>query len=188
MNGGLSNARPDAPAGRTVRILSHGPRWRPHPFLARTGTHTLTRVSLFAMLLTLLAIAGPARAADNPRVLDVWPGKAPGETGPVAEEKATSKDGKVTSLTNVSRPTLSVYRPAKDKDTGACVLVCPGGGYNNLAWDHEGEQVAAWLNSIGVTGVVLKYRVPRRDGTKTGTPPPQALMDAQRALSLIRGK
>jgi acetyl esterase/lipase len=66
------------------------------------------------------------------------------------------------------------------------VVVCPGGGYTNLAWDHEGEQVAEWLNSIGVTAAVLKYRVPRREGTPNGQPPTQALMDAQRALSLVR--
>ena len=68
------------------------------------------------------------------------------------------------------------------------VLVFPGGGYNNLAWDHEGEQVARWLNSIGVTAAVLKYRVPRREGTPKDTPPVQALMDAQRAISLVRSK
>ena len=66
------------------------------------------------------------------------------------------------------------------------IVVCPGGGYNILAWDHEGEQVARWLNSIGVTAAVLKYRVPRRPGTPKDEPPLQALMDAQRALSLVR--
>ncbi len=66
------------------------------------------------------------------------------------------------------------------------MVVCPGGGYNMLAWDHEGEQVAEWLNSIGVTAVLLKYRVPRRPDTPKGEPPPQALMDAQRALALTR--
>jgi acetyl esterase/lipase len=57
-----------------------------------------------------------------------------------------------------------------------------------LAWDLEGEEVAAWLNSIGVTGIILKYRVPRRSGTPIAQPPPQAQMDAQRALSLVRNK
>jgi len=67
-------------------------------------------------------------------------------------------------------------------------VICPGGGYNILAIDHEGEQVARWLNSIGVTGVVLKYRVPRRAGTPADVPPPQALMDAQRAVGMVRSK
>jgi acetyl esterase/lipase len=61
-------------------------------------------------------------------------------------------------------PTITVFRPAKEKNTGTAVVVCPGGGYWNLAWDLEGEEVAAWLNAVGVTGVVLKYRVPRRAG------------------------
>src|SRR5262249_56547621 len=121
----------------------------------------------------------------------VWPGKVPGETGSVGEEKfLEQKPGEkpVKRLTNVSKPTLTVFRPAKDKDTGAAVVICPGGGYNILAWDLEGEEVAAWLNSVGVTGVVLKYRVPRRPGTPGSAPPPQALMDSQRALSLVRSK
>ncbi len=128
--------------------------------------------------------------APKPTVLDVWPGPAPGENGAtVGEEKETRKGEKVTSVTNVSKPTLSVYRPAADKaNSGVAILVFPGGGYTNLAWDHEGEQVAAWLNSIGVTAAVLKYRVPRRPGTPRTEPPQQALMDAQRAMSLVRGK
>ena len=67
-------------------------------------------------------------------------------------------------LTNVTKPTITVFRPAKDKDNGAAVLIFPGGGYWNLAWDLEGEEVAAWLNSLGATGIVVKYRVPRRPG------------------------
>ena len=92
----------------------------------------------------------------------------------------------ITSITNVSKPTLTVSRPEPDKNTGVAVLVFPGGGYNNLAWEHEGTMVAEWLNSIGVTAAILKYRVPRRADTPKGQPPIQALMDAQRAVSLVR--
>jgi acetyl esterase/lipase len=137
-----------------------------------------------------LACAGAAAGADKPLTIDVWPGKPPGDKGDVGEEKVLEiKPGEkdVKRITNVSVPTLTVYRPAKDKDVGAAVVIAPGGGYNILAWDLEGTEVAEWLNSIGVTGVVLKYRVPRRGDAKTG-PPPQALMDAQRALSLVRSK
>ena len=140
------------------------------------------------MLAVAAAIAFPVRAqekqAEKPLVLDVWPGKAPGETGAIGEEKflePNAKDKKpIKRLTNVTKPTLTVFRPDKAKDTGAAVVIAPGGGYSILAWDLEGEEVAAWLNSVGVTGIVLKYRVPcRPDDPKEGAPP-GALQDAQR--------
>jgi acetyl esterase/lipase len=133
-----------------------------------------------------------AVAADAPRTLDVWPGKVPGENGQVGEETVQpAKAGEkkpVKRITNVSKPTLTIFRPAKDKDTGAAVVICPGGGYNILAWDLEGEEVATWLNSIGVTGIVLKYRVPRRPDQAKDKPPIGPLQDAQRTVSLVRGK
>lgn len=140
----------------------------------------------------LTLFAGSALlAVDKPSVLNVWPGKAPGEMKPLDPEKVLeSKPGEkqVKRITNVSVPTLTVFRPAKEKDTGAAVIICPGGGYNILAWDLEGEEVAAWLNSIGVTGIVLKYRVPRRSDQPRDQPAPLALQDAQRAVSLVRSK
>jgi acetyl esterase/lipase len=141
-------------------------------------------------LVVLLGLAAPGRSDDAPRILDLWPSAPPGEVGAIAEEKATRKEGDpaIRSLTNVSKPTLTVRQAEASNNTGAAVIVCPGGGYTNLAWDHEGEQVARWLNSIGVNAVILKYRVPRREGTPRDQPPPQALMDAQRAVSLVRSK
>ena len=134
--------------------------------------------------LMLLAGATTAWAADKPPTLDVWPGKVPGETGDVGTEKM-EESNKVKRVTNVTRPTLTVFRPAKDKDTGAAVVIAPGGAYRILAWDLEGTEVAQWLNSIGITGVVLKYRVPKRADQPRHVPP---LQDAQRAMSLIRSK
>lgn len=144
--------------------------------------------SLFFALL----VSPPAVAADGPPVFDLWPGPAPGEKGDVGEEKATGpksgEKGPVRQITNVSRPAVTLYRPAKDRDTGAAVVIAPGGGYNNLAWEHEGTMVGEWLRSVGVTGVLLKYRVPRRPGTPASTPPPGALQDAQRAIRLTRSR
>jgi acetyl esterase/lipase len=144
-----------------------------------------------AVLFGLLACT-TAAAADNPLTLDVWPGKAPGETGAVGEEKfqdpRPNEAKPVKRLTNVSKPTLTVFRPEKGKDTGAAVVIAPGGGYNILAWDLEGEEVAAWLNKLGVTGIVLKYRVPRRPTDVKDKPPIGAQQDAQRAMSLVRSK
>src|SRR5262249_23190849 len=89
-------------------------------------------------------------------------------------------------VTNVTEPTLTIYRPAKEKDTGTAMLICPGGGYWNLYWQLEGEEVAAWLKSLGVTGIILKYRVPRRPGEPKGEPARRPLQDAQGAVSLVR--
>jgi acetyl esterase/lipase len=141
-------------------------------------------------LFVVLALGARAWSADKNQVLDVWPGPVPGETGKVGPEKLTRQQGNrpIQLLTDVSKPTLTVFRPTKEHDTGAAVVICPGGGYNILAWDLEGEEVAAWLNSIGVTGIVLKYRVPRRSGQPRDKPPPGPLQDAQRALSLVRSR
>jgi len=123
-----------------------------------------------------------------PKTLDLWPGVPPGEVGKIAEEKLeVGKDG-INRVSNVSKPTLTIFRPSPEKDTGASIVICPGGGYSILAINHEGDDVARWLNTIGVTGIVVKYRIPRRSGTKGDTPPPQALMDAQRAMGLVRSK
>src|SRR5262249_29908992 len=136
--------------------------------------------------------AQPTGPAGEAGTVAVWPGPPPGEPewGSVGEEttKADPKTKAVTSVTNVTKPTLTVFRPSPGTANGAAVVVAPGGGYNMLAWDHEGEQVGRWLNSIGVTAFVLKYRVPRRNGDPEREPPVRALMDAQRALSLVPGK
>jgi acetyl esterase/lipase len=149
-------------------------------------------------LITFLGVAGPAAGADKPLVVKLWPGKAPDETGTIGPEKVrrspklNRKQVEVTEqtrlITNVTRPTLSVYRPAKAKDTGTAMLICPGGGYWDLYWQLEGEEVAAWLQSLGVTGIILKYRVPRRPGEDKGEPARRPLQDAQRAVSLVRSK
>src|SRR5881397_2494110 len=130
--------------------------------------------------------------AEAPLVLNVWPGQVPGDYGTIGPERirppedAPTKDAKW--LTNVTKPTITVFRPAKGKNTGAAMVICPGGGYWNLAWDLEGEEVAAWLNTVGMTGIVLKYRVPRRPGQPEPLPAPGPLLDSQRAVSLVRSR
>ena len=144
-------------------------------------------------LLAVLALAFlppiAARCAE-PEPIRLWPKEAPGEKGDIGAEADMTKPteslvaGKrVMRIGNVSQPTLTIFSPPKDKDTGAAVLVCPGGGYNILAWDLEGTEVCEWLNSIGVTGVLLKYRVPKRAGLEKSA---AALQDAQRALGIVR--
>jgi acetyl esterase/lipase len=151
-------------------------------------------------MICLLAPWTSTAADDIPLVVDLWPGKVPpgDDAAKIGEEKffqLMNKGkpheiaGKPTKwLTNVTKPSLTIYRPAKDKDSGVAMLICPGGGYHNLGWDVEGEEVAAWLNSIGITGIILKYRCPRRPEDVKGEPPLGPLKDAQRAVSLVRSR
>jgi acetyl esterase/lipase len=158
-------------------------------------------VSLAVCVVAACAAGGddrPAGEENKPLVVDLWPGKPPDEAGDIGPEKVLlspkldAKQVEVTEptrmVTNVTHPTITVYRPAKDKDVGTAMIICPGGGYWNLYWQLEGEEVAAWLNSLGVTGVVLKYRVPRRPDEPKGEPARRPLQDAQRAVSLVRSK
>jgi acetyl esterase/lipase len=138
--------------------------------------------------LTLLASIATLSAAEAP--LKLWPGEAPGEKGDIAEEKNIAKPGEnlvagkpIILLANVSQPTLTVYPAPKDKATGTAVIVCPGGAYHILALDLEGSEICEWFNTIGVTAVLVKYRVPARAGRPRYEAP---LQDAQRAISLTR--
>jgi acetyl esterase/lipase len=145
------------------------------------------------LLLTCLAVASSAAwAADKPLVVNVWPAQTVGDFGNTGPERVRTPDEAPTPdakwVTNVTVPTITVYRPEEGKNTRAAMIVCPGGGYWNLAIDKEGEEVAEWLQSIGVAGVVLKYRVPRRQGQPESLPAPGPLLDAQRAVSLVRSR
>lgn len=112
--------------------------------------------------------------------MPIWPGAVPDALPARGPESFTAKDG----VGNVSRPTITVYSPIA-KNTGAAVIVFPGGGYKILAMDLEGTEVCDWLTSRGITAVLLKYRVPSKIlYPKKGSP--QALEDAQRAVGLVR--
>src|SRR5580693_836465 len=81
--------------------------------------------------------------------------------GPAEKIEERGKDGVVDrSISNVAQPTVTVYLPAKEKANGTGIVICPGGGYQHLAIDKEGHDIARWLNTIGIAGVVLKYRLP----------------------------
>lgn len=134
---------------------------------------------LFALLMvSTLSAAEPFSEA-------IWPaGKVPGLAEGEKEEIVEIIDERIgRKVTKVTKPTVTVFKPDPAKDTGAAVVICPGGGYHILAYDLEGTEVAAWLNEIGITGVVLHYRVPR---AKEGEPHVNPLKDAQRAIRLTR--
>jgi len=135
------------------------------------------------ILLFLCGATATLRAADAPPTIDVWPGPAPDQTRPEKPEKFDQS--KIIKIGEVFKPTLTIYHAPKDKDSGTSIVICPGGGYSILAWDLEGTEVAQWLNSIGVTGIILKYRVPEHLTQIEHFPP---LEDAQRAMSLARSK
>ena len=152
---------------------------------------SLPRIACISFL--TLGLCAPLLHADSPPVVvNLFPDIAPGEKGDIGEEKDMTKptDGKpggkeIIRLGNVSKSTITIYAPPADKANGTAVVVCPGGGYSILAWDLEGTEVCEWLNSLGVTGVLLKYRVPKRAGLEKHVP---ALQDVQRAIGVVRSR
>ena len=123
--------------------------------------------ALAAALFAVLPASGQQAADDAPRpeTLRLWSGDAPGAMG----------------TADADIPTITLYRPAAAKANGASVVICPGGGYGMLA-DHEGRPVAEWLNTLGVTGIVLKYRLGPRYHH------PVMLEDVSRALRTVRAR
>lgn len=129
-------------------------------------------------------------AGAQPAAVNLWPGIPPGDAPGAAKNDDVGRPwvrnvgGRpVRIIDNISDPTLTLYRPTSGNSTGAAIVVFPGGGYNALAIDLEGTEVCQWLNSIGVTGVLVRYRVPRRDALKPYAAP---LQDAQRAFGIVR--
>jgi len=155
--------------------------------MSKSGYLIFAAVAAFS--LTVAAQSSGWPPAPGHLTLNVWPGVAPGapDNLPAEADTNTAKDPLIAGrpivrLGNVSTPTLTIYAP-KGKNTGVAVVVFPGGGYRILAIDLEGTEVCDWLNSAGITCVLLKYRVP-----DSGPYPksPAALQDAQRALGLVR--
>lgn len=131
-----------------------------------------------------------AQAPPAPEVVRIWPGPAPGTEGwKVVEEArpAPVPGGPPPGyVTNVTVPTLTVFRPAPGKATGAAVIVCPGGAFQGLAFNHEGVMVAQWLAERGVTAFVLKYRVKPTPGFKLPKDiraDPEAFREGERMLA-----
>ena len=133
--------------------------------------------NLFVFLLLLfLSISTNAQKRE---IIYLWSGKVPGELKekqtPVID---TSKNDKILRFDEVTNPAIEVFLPDKAINNGSAVIVCPGGGYNILAYDLEGTEIAGWLNRLGFTAFVLQYRIPDK---KEG-----ALQDVQRAMRIVR--
>src|ERR1041384_8245352 len=159
---------------------------------------SLLRTVMKPLLLSLLVVVafGGLNAQQNiwqpspgHTQVPIWPGQAPDQQPVAGPEDATPR---MNDISNVTLPTMTVYSPA-GKNTGAAVVVFPGGGYRVLAIDLEGSEVCDWLTARGITCVVLKYRVPDsgphwdpKCKCHANPPVPAALQDAQRALGLVR--
>jgi acetyl esterase/lipase len=153
------------------------------------------RVVVFGLLMSVILLVLPGAfimAAEPNEVIKLWPGTPPGPAREVGEERDTTKPEdnlvggrRIIKLANVSVPEAHVYLPPADQRTGASVVICPGGGFHILAWDLEGTEVAEWLNSVGVTAIVLKYRVPTSQIEPKWLQPVQ---DAQRTISIVRSR
>ncbi len=117
--------------------------------------------------------------------LKLWPKGVPASIkNKDYKESPTDGRGRENRYINVSDPTIKIYLPDEDKATGAAILICPGGGYSCLAYDHEGFILAEWLNKHGIAGILLKYRLPSDKIMKQKDIGP--LQDAQQAMRMIR--
>ena len=128
----------------------------------------------FIFLLLCCVFSGALTEAQQ--VIRLWEG-APPESNELTGEEVVRNDG--ASISNVSVPTLTVYLPEKNRRTGMAVVICPGGGYSGLAFDHEGIMVANWLNKEGIAAFILKYRMPNKHKNIP-------LGDAQQAIRYVR--
>jgi acetyl esterase/lipase len=132
----------------------------------------LRRLCLFTALMS----ASLHAAAAEPQVIEIWPEGVPGLKADASPEKHEGSN-----VGNIHHPSLTVFPAPADKANGTAVIICPGGGYARLSFTNEGTSPAAWLNSLGVTAFILKYRV-----KEYGHPSP--LQDVLRAIRLVRSR
>jgi acetyl esterase/lipase len=125
------------------------------------------KVVAVILVLTGISISGTKGAEPNAKMELIWPGGVPGAKGNDVNDK----------------PTITIYLPAKEKSVGSAVVIFPGGGYTHVAIDHEGHQIARWLNELGIAGFVVDYR---HRGKGYGHPAP--IQDAQRAIRTVRNR
>ena len=138
----------------------------------------MKRTSILLVIFVFLALCGKTQNLTMPLWEDDIPNYKPSDDTEQADTNG------IVRISKVQKPDMSVYLPSKSNATGQAVVICPGGGYSILAYDWEGTDVAKWLNSKGIAGIVLKYRFP---GSKSNIVRHKSpLLDAQRALRLTR--
>ena len=132
--------------------------------------------ALRSLCLASALMTASLHAASEPPVIDLWPEGVPGLKPDASAEKLVGS-----TVSNIHHPSLTVYAAPADKANGTAVIIAPGGSYARLSWVNEGTSPAAWLNSLGVTAFILKYRV-----KEYGHPAP--LRDVLRAIRLVRSR
>lgn len=141
------------------------------------------------VLSAALLLSATLLPAAEPEVILLWPNGAPGSEGQTAPEKVEppGPGHDYVKITSIHKPSITAYLPAKDKATGAAVVICPGGAHALLAWDIEGANVGKWLADHGVAAFALKYRLARETNSiyRIET---HELADAQRAIRLVRSR
>ncbi len=143
------------------------------------------RITFFSVVaLLLLPILSRAQAAPSrsPLVIPLWNNGAPG----FEQRKDIPEQAASYWVKNVNNPSLTVFLPAKEKATGAAVILCPGGGFRELGFVPEGIAAAEYFNSIGVAAFALKYRLPREEGSVYNMTHPR--QDGLRAMRLVRSR
>ncbi len=136
-------------------------------------------------LLIFCGIYSISCMAQNESII-LFPGGAPGEQKKMTEREIDGNQvgGRpVTRLTDIGDPAITIFQAPAATATGTAMIVCPGGGYGILAYDLEGTEICEWLNKVGITAILLKYRVPIREGRQRYEAP---LQDVQRAISYVR--
>jgi acetyl esterase/lipase len=140
----------------------------------------LRRISFLSFL---CIFAAAAQAEEQPQVVPLWPAGAPG----FEDRRNEPEEAKDYWVKNIHNPSITIFPAPADKANGCAVLICPGGGHRELVFKAEGEDPAKFLNNLGVTAFVLKYRLAREENSpyKVDVHPKQ---DAYRAMRLIRSR
>lgn len=140
-----------------------------------------------AKSIVLPLVLAVTSATAQKYTVKLWPDKIPGEKRSATyREETMMNDRNQPRISKVTNPELLVFLAPSEKATGASVVICPGGGYGILAIDHEGYDVAAWLNEMGIAGIILKYRLPSDEIMEDKTVGP--LQDVQEAIRTVRRK
>jgi acetyl esterase/lipase len=141
-----------------------------------------TRSLITALIIAIIPVLN---SNAQQKTMNIWPGGIPGLVfNDSYVEKSTTGEGFITRFEKTTNPMLYIFLPPNEKATGTAVLICPGGGYAALAFGHEGNAIASWLNDNGIAGIILKYRLPSELIMKDKSIGP--LQDAQEAMRIIR--